>query len=772
MNKFLKLIESFQSNAYPAMVADLGNHLGLGSTSITRLAIGWAPIVPFKKKVSYQGWWAIPERNAEGETVGIALRSQNDDKTMFPGSKHGFVYEINPNHRKGDQGYSSGAHNWVRTMDAAVLCPVCGKPDGCLVSSEAPEDPQAVVCIREKSLKSLRFGFLHIRKEAGNLRSGSPLMESEGNEPVVTVEGFSDTAALIDMGLVGVGRPSNLACMDMLRDLVRTRPLLILGENDRKPDGREPGREGMIATFQTCKSACRDITMVMPPENVKDLRAWKNVHGLTKAQLLEYAEKHGQKKLDSTIILDDRPLTIARAFLDDKYRLASRYILRRWQETWYTYADAKYVPLKEEAFIQPLQLWAYDRLLQRADKKGNVTLEPLMCNNSLEANVMHAAFADTLIPSTQIPVWINGQTGPDPKNLIVFANGILNVPAFLDGDNDALLDPTPDLFTTAALPAAFDPTATCPSWLAFLQSSLGDDPDKVRLLQEWIGYCLTPDTTYQKMLYMRGPTASGKGRILEVLSALVGPEQTCNTSFSDLSGSFGLAPLVGKLICTIGDARAPRDGTAMRGLELLLNIVGDDGLQINRKHKDQLESHRLTARITIASNEILDVPDNAGALIRRLNLLEFKTSFAANPDYGLPERLKQEIPGIAVWALEGLRRLRQQGRFTIPTSSQEAIMDWRTATSPVAAFIEECTDKDEAGEVHKQELFDVWSGWSTERRITPVTVSRFYERVRTNATYVASDTYERGGSKHSVFRGLKLKRWAAAKFGGRPEGRQ
>ena len=53
--------------------------------------------------------------------------------------------------------------------------------------------------------------------------------------------------------------------MDMLRDLVRSRPLLVIGENDRKPDGREPGKEGMIAAFQTCKGVCLEITMVMPP---------------------------------------------------------------------------------------------------------------------------------------------------------------------------------------------------------------------------------------------------------------------------------------------------------------------------------------------------------------------------------------------------------------------------------------------------------------------------------------------------------------------------
>ena len=124
---------------------------------------------------------------------------------MYPGSKHGFTYEINPDHRQGDQGYSSGAHNWVRTMDVAVLCPMCGKPDGCLVSAEDPNDPRAAVCIREKSAKQLRFGYLHIRKAEGNLKSGSSLMES--NDPIVTVEGFSDTAAVLDLGMGGSRTP-------------------------------------------------------------------------------------------------------------------------------------------------------------------------------------------------------------------------------------------------------------------------------------------------------------------------------------------------------------------------------------------------------------------------------------------------------------------------------------------------------------------------------------------------------------------------------------
>ena len=56
----------------------------------------------------------------------------------------------------------------------------------------------------------------------------------------------------------------------------------------------------------------------------------------------------------------------------------------------------------------------------------------------------------------------------------------------------------------------------------------------------------------------------------------------------------------------------------MRGLEVLLGITGNDAMQINRKFKDQLEGTVLTARITVASNDFLDVPDYNGAMLRRL----------------------------------------------------------------------------------------------------------------------------------------------------------
>lgn len=66
--------------------------------------------------------------------------------------------------------------------------------------------------------------------------------------PVFLVEGASDTLALTACGLAAVGRPSNVLGADQLAVLLRGLPagrvVRIVAENDQKPDGKWPGRDG------------------------------------------------------------------------------------------------------------------------------------------------------------------------------------------------------------------------------------------------------------------------------------------------------------------------------------------------------------------------------------------------------------------------------------------------------------------------------------------------------------------------------------------------
>lgn len=92
---------------------------------------------------------------------------------------------------------------------------------------------------------------------------------------VLIVEGPSDVAACLTMGLAAVGRPSAKSGGAMLAELLSGQDVLVVGENDLKPDGTHPGLEGAQTIARQLAAARKQpVSYAMPPEGVKDARAW------------------------------------------------------------------------------------------------------------------------------------------------------------------------------------------------------------------------------------------------------------------------------------------------------------------------------------------------------------------------------------------------------------------------------------------------------------------------------------------------------------------
>ena len=96
---------------------------------------------------------------------------------------------------------------------------------------------------------------------------------------VYLVEGSSDTACLISMCMNVIGRPSNLGGVDllstMLFDVAKNQRLIVMGENDQKPDGKWPGLDGAISTaIRLLHLLKRPILYGFPPGETKDVRSW------------------------------------------------------------------------------------------------------------------------------------------------------------------------------------------------------------------------------------------------------------------------------------------------------------------------------------------------------------------------------------------------------------------------------------------------------------------------------------------------------------------
>ena len=311
--------------------------------------------------------------------------------------------------------------------------------------------------------------------------------------------------------------------------------------------------------------------------------------------------------------------------------------------------------------------------------------------------------------SRSMPFWIddgNRVAGSlPPEELVPMANGLLHVPT------RELHPPTPHFFCPYALPYMYDATAEPPQrFFRFLEELWSDDQQSKNLLQEFIGYLVVSDTSQQKMLLLVGPPRSGKGTISRMVRELVGHHNVAGPTLAGLATNFGLQPMIDKPVAIISDARLSgrRDNAIV--VERLLSITGEDALTIDRKYRSAWTGP-LPSRLVVITNELPRLEDASGALASRFLVLQLTESFLGREDHTLSVRLADELPGILLWALDGLDRLRQRGHFLQPNRSSQMIRDLQELSSPIQAFINECCVVEPSRTVAIDDLFQEWTKW-------------------------------------------------------------
>jgi phage/plasmid-associated DNA primase len=162
----------------------------------------------------------------------------------------------------------------------------------------------------------------------------------------------------------------------------------------------------------------------------------------------------------------------------------------------------------------------------------------------------------------------------------------------------------------------------------------------------------------------------------------------------------------------IGDAakNIPR-GVVDYVVERVKGISGCDDQTFDRKYKSTL-SEQLPTRITIAGNHVPRLFDDSGALASRLVVLPMNVSWYGREDPTLFGRLVQDIEGIAIWALQGLARLNQNGRFTIPAASQAETDYISEAYSPLRMFLDSACIMGGVEFVSAEDVYSTYKAWA------------------------------------------------------------
>ena len=412
---------------------------------------------------------------------------------------------------------------------------------------------------------------------------------------------------------------------------------------------------------------------------------------------------------DEPRVLDPNdPLPSARLFVATHFTTSGYRTLHHQAGAFYGWSGTHY----SEAAEAQIRADVY-RFLEgamRLDAKTN-NLVPFKPTAAKVNNLIDALRAVCNLPrEITAPAWLDCTPDlcPPPTEVLACKNGLLHLPTL------TLYPHSPAFFNHNALDFPFKPDAPEPKrWRAFLDTLWPEDAAARDTLQEVFGYVLTSDTSQQKIFMLVGPKRSGKGTIARVLTGLLGQPNVVAPTFASLSQNFGLAPLVGKQLAVISDARlgTRTDQTAIA--ERLLSISGEDGLTVDRKYLPPWTG-RLPTRFLLLTNELPSLKDVSGALASRFILLTVTESFYNREDHTLTPRLLEELPGILNWAIEGWRDLQETGRFQQPESAAEAIQELEDLGSPVGAFVRDRCVRGPTQSVSASDLFGEWKNWCEE----------------------------------------------------------
>jgi putative DNA primase/helicase len=461
------------------------------------------------------------------------------------------------------------------------------------------------------------------------------------------------------------------------------------------------------------------------------------------------------------ILAPDAPLGSAKEFVSRRHSddtckrtiLHHRGSFHAWTGTHYPEADDAALRAQLYGFL--------DEAKQIVDKPLPHE-EPFDPTRFKVNDVIDALKAIANIPaSTPVPSWLGDiPTDLPASEIIAVSNGLLHLPT------RTLLQHTPDFYTHNSLPFAYDPNAPAPTeWLRFLdtlwngntEAERAEAVELVATLQEIFGYCLTDDTRLQKAFLLVGPKRSGKGTIARVLTHLLGRENVAGPTLASLGQNFGLAPLIGRRIAVISDARLGNKSDQHFIAERLLAVTGEDSITVDRKYREAWTG-RLTARFIVISNELPRLSDASGALASRFIILLTRRSFYGREDHKLEAKLMVELPGVLNWAIDGWERLMDRGYFLPPTSSQEAMQELEDLASPIGAFLRDICEIGPAFDCEVGRLFDAWRSWClTQGRDRPGTAQTFGKDLRAAIPSLKVIRPRECGERLRYYQGVRLK---------------
>lgn len=325
-------------------------------------------------------------------------------------------------------------------------------------------------------------------------------------------------------------------------------------------------------------------------------------------------------------------------------------------------------------------------------------------------------------------------------NLINFPNGIFDL------SSGKLLPHSREYYSSIQMLFPYDPDARCPNWDLFIEDVTAGDLGRHNLLQEMFGYCLLRDSRFQKAFCLLGDGANGKSVLLTILEAMLGSRNTSHVEIAFLQSDFQRIKLLHSLVNICNDMKTDVSGTE----SFFKAIVAGDPISGCYKGQDFVD-FKPFCKMVFSANRMLTAKDVDYSFVRRFCFIQFPIKFVDDPqkpnerkkDYQITSRLLSELPGIFNWAIQGLKNLLKQEKFTETCDQEQHTSELLIMSNPLISFVDEVVGN---GSPHwtkvvtKKEVYDKYTEWCRQTNTMPMSARGFWPRLKSIFPFEESRT--------------------------------
>lgn len=283
----------------------------------------------------------------------------------------------------------------------------------------------------------------------------------------------------------------------------------------------------------------------------------------------------------------------------------------------------------------------------------------------------------------------------------------------------------------------FDPDAQCPRFHRYLEDvwgGLDDFAERVALVQEFVGVALTGMAPrYKRALILYGVKGTGKSTFLKMIRGMFPASAVSEVSPLDWSDDNKIAALGASRLNTVFELT----GDHLKNQERVKEVIDGERIQIREVYRRQSTIWPLGAHL-FATNKLFKAPGADPSFWDRwlvLDLLPDRSWRGTDSEVRdlADQVLREELPGLVTWALDGARRAFAQDGFTLPKVCTDTMNTWMQEADVVGLWLADDTEveKTNGGDwTSATELYKRFRTWTEENGHARLSSHKFWSRLR------------------------------------------